>query len=296
MHSFMAFTSLPNGEPEGHTFNDAASKDFFITTDIPQISELFEGFEGDVFPPDGWTVNPVSIAQWGITPLVHLDGGNSLARSNYNDLFENEFTFELPEINISGGHNTELKFDYAYAIYPGYNGDSLQVTFSLDCGETWQTLFNKGGVSLRTTNSTYEMFMPDSPDQWKHESFSLSEYEGDMLIRFTSVNGQSNNLYIDNIGVDMLTGINENNVIADITVFPNPFTSSITLTYPLELSSQVNIRMYDSYGRLVAEPVNEYQQKGEQNAVWQAENLPSGVYFIRLKTDKLVEVRKVIKQ
>jgi len=43
--------------------------------------------------------------------------------------------------------------------------------------------------------------------------------------------------------------------------------------------------VFDNYGRLVAQPVNAFQQKGEQKVIWNAGNLPAGIYFYRIITD-----------
>ncbi|MEI6747519.1 MAG: T9SS type A sorting domain-containing protein [Bacteroidales bacterium] len=58
-----------------------------------------------------------------------------------------------------------------------------------------------------------------------------------------------------------------------------------TVTLNLTESSQVKISVFDNYGRLVAQPVNAFQQKGEQKVIWNAGNLPAGIYFYRIITD-----------
>ncbi len=296
-HTFTAYTTLPNGEPDGHTFNDLALKDFIIEPALPVISELFEGFESGVFPPEGWTVNPASIGQWGITPLARLGGNNSLARCNYNDMWTGtHFDFELPLLNISSMFNTDFKFDYAYRKVPGVLGDSLQVTISRDCGETWTTLFNKGSWDLATVPGvTYDMFYPDSPDDWKRASFPLAYFEGSMLIRFHAVNGYGNIIYIDNINLDLLTGIRDDKISSSFTVYPNPFSSATTFTYSLAEPSQVTLSVYDNYGRLVAVPVQAFQKQGEQKVIWDSPYLPAGVYYCRMQVGNDVLSMKMIR-
>jgi CubicO group peptidase (beta-lactamase class C family) len=296
-HSITAYTSLPNGEPEGHTFNDLAWKDFITESSDPQISELFEYFEGETFPPEGWTVNPASIGQWGITHLTGLNGKGTLARNNYNDQFVgNIYDFELPLLNISGWYNTDFKFDYAYKMYPGVYGDSLQVFMSRDCGETWITLFNKGAWGLSTsTGTTYDMFYPDSPDDWKRVSIALSAFEGPMLIRFRAVNGYGNNLYIDNINLDLLTGIESGKSTDYFTVYPNPFTSATTFAFKLSNSAQVTLEIYDSYGRLVAKPLNACLLTGKQQVIWNPKDYPAGIYYCHLQVGDRLVSKKIIK-
>jgi hypothetical protein len=42
------------------------------------------------------------------------------------------------------------------------------------------------------------------------------------------------------------------------------------------------IRVYDNFGRLVAEPVNAWQPKGEQRVSFNTGALPDGIYYYRL--------------
>ena len=78
--------------------------------------------------------------------------------------------------------------------------------------------------------------------------------------------------------------------------YPNPFTTSTTFTFILEKSANVNIRVFDIFGRLVAEPVNEFHQIGEQNVQWNTEGLPSGLYFCRLKAGNQFFTHKIVKR
>jgi len=295
-HTFSCFTSVPNGQDDAHTFNDLAQNNFIVESSPSVISELFEYFDGNNFPPEGWTVNSSSIFQWGQTPLARVSGTGSAVRANYNDVaIGASYDLDLPQLNISSWYNTDLSFDYAYAYYSGNNLDSLKVIISRDCGSTWQTLFSKGGYYLATVYGIYYQFYPQTPDEWKHVSFPLQAYEGDLLIRFQSVNGNGNNLFIDNIKLDLLTDLKAEKGGAAFSVYPNPFTSAITLTYRLSELSQVTLGIYDSYGRLVAESVKACQQIGEQNVVWNPEQLPAGIYYCRLQAGSRIISRKAIK-
>jgi len=77
--------------------------------------------------------------------------------------------------------------------------------------------------------------------------------------------------------------------------YPNPFTTTTTFRFILEKSVHVTIRIFDSYGRLVAEPVNEFHPDGEQQVQWNAEELSAGVYFCRLKSGNQFITHKIVK-
>jgi predicted outer membrane repeat protein len=81
-----------------------------------------------------------------------------------------------------------------------------------------------------------------------------------------------------------------------ITSNPNPFTTSTTLNYTLNKPSNVVIQIYNSFGQEIAEPVNAFQQKGEQKVIWNAGNLPSGMYYYRIEAGGLSGTGKIIRQ
>jgi len=87
----------------------------------------------------------------------------------------------------------------------------------------------------------------------------------------------------------------EKSVTVDLTVYPNPVYQSTTFSYALEESGQVTLQIFDSFGRLVDIPVNAYQQKVEQQVLWNAEACPAGIYFYRIQAGNEVGSGKIIK-
>jgi hypothetical protein len=78
-------------------------------------------------------------------------------------------------------------------------------------------------------------------------------------------------------------------------IWPNPFSSTINFSYTLVEPSQVIIRVYDNFGRLVAELVNAFQEKGQQQIEWNAWNLLAGIYYYRLNAGNCAVTGKIIK-
>ncbi len=75
---------------------------------------------------------------------------------------------------------------------------------------------------------------------------------------------------------------------------PNPFNSSTVIRYVLPSSTNVTITVYDRLGRAIEEIVNRSQEAGENTVQFDAGDLPSGIYFYRIKTPERTEVRKMI--
>ena len=81
-------------------------------------------------------------------------------------------------------------------------------------------------------------------------------------------------------------GVDQSNVIPEIMIlhqnYPNPFNPVTNITFMVETYGYASIRIYDIKGRLVETLVEEQLPSGEYEVHWDASDLPSGVYFIRL--------------
>jgi len=76
--------------------------------------------------------------------------------------------------------------------------------------------------------------------------------------------------------------------------YPNPFNPETNISYTLKTSGNVKITVYDRLGREVTVLVDAVQNEGEHTVTFNASNLPSGVYFYRVKTSDKIEVRKMV--
>jgi len=78
--------------------------------------------------------------------------------------------------------------------------------------------------------------------------------------------------------------------------YPNPFNPSTTIRYRLGDSTIVNLKVFSLSGIEVATLVDEYQIPGEQEIIWNANGLPSGVYLYSLQTQAEVQTRRCVLQ
>ena len=76
--------------------------------------------------------------------------------------------------------------------------------------------------------------------------------------------------------------------------YPNPFNASTMIGYTIPISEMVSLKIYDLRGREVVTLVEERKQSGTYVVEWQAEDLPSGIYILRLAAGKHIETRKLI--
>ena len=76
--------------------------------------------------------------------------------------------------------------------------------------------------------------------------------------------------------------------------YPNPFNPSTKISWQSPVSSWQTLKVYNILGREVATLVNDYKPAGNYEVEFDASNLPSGIYFYRLKAGSFVQTKKMI--
>ena len=66
--------------------------------------------------------------------------------------------------------------------------------------------------------------------------------------------------------------------------YPNPFSSQTEISFSLPESEYASLKIYNTLGQCVATPVNGQLFAGRHSVSWDANALPSGVYFYQLQT------------
>jgi hypothetical protein len=64
--------------------------------------------------------------------------------------------------------------------------------------------------------------------------------------------------------------------------YPNPFNPATTISFEIPLTSFVSLKVFDGFGREVATLISEELSAANYAHKWNAEGLPSGVYFYRM--------------
>jgi hypothetical protein len=72
----------------------------------------------------------------------------------------------------------------------------------------------------------------------------------------------------------------ENNS-ADVSVFPNPFSSGVNFNYTLQRPGPIRLRIFDSLGRAIHTVSLEHEQPGNYTYALDAD-VPASVYYYTL--------------
>lgn len=134
----------------------------------------------------------------------------------------------------------------------------------------------------------------------EYEFIDSNAYGNTWFYRLKQVDLNGSIHYSDPLRVDMITSVSGNDTpigFALLRNYPNPFNSSTVINFQLPSSTPVSLRIYDFLGREVAVLLNDVEETGTHEVVWDATSLSSGVYVCRLKaglswsTLKLVLIR-----
>ena len=79
-----------------------------------------------------------------------------------------------------------------------------------------------------------------------------------------------------------------------LAAFPNPFNSTVSIRIELPFSDAVELSVYDLMGRRVAELYRGAWAAGSQRLEWNAKDVPSGVYWVRLRNGAQQEAQKMV--
>jgi hypothetical protein len=76
--------------------------------------------------------------------------------------------------------------------------------------------------------------------------------------------------------------------------YPNPFNPNTVISYSIPEPALVTINIYNPLGEKIKTLVNKEQSAGKYQINFNGSNLPSGMYFYQIKTDKFEQTKKML--
>jgi len=76
--------------------------------------------------------------------------------------------------------------------------------------------------------------------------------------------------------------------------YPNPFNPSTEITYDIPTLSNVVLQVFNSVGQQVARFTNDHSQGGTYTTIWNAAELSSGIYFVRMQAGSYSSIKKML--
>ena len=210
----------------------------------------------------------------------------------YNDYAENNeyIQFDIKnnagEVFIKSGENT-----FGYGIFAtGIDNDNL-LQQNLEWKEFREVFIDTAVVPPDTLwNEVVDAYWPRIT-----KGLGVTSY----AYEFTKLVGA----VINGVAYGTLVNVNEiENVSNHFKLYqnyPNPFNPSTTIKYSVpavvnENFHSLQLAIYDILGREIKTLVNKIQSPGNYEATFDASDLPSGIYYYRLKAGDFIETRKMI--
>ena len=78
------------------------------------------------------------------------------------------------------------------------------------------------------------------------------------------------------------------------SIYPNPFNPITNIIYGIPEYTNVQIIVYDLSGKQIKTLVNQFQTPGYHSVDWNADNHPSGVYFVKMIAGEYVNTQKLM--
>jgi len=163
---------------------------------------------------------------------------------------------------------------------------------------TWNTATetnNQGFEIQRKSNGEYERisFVEGKGTTTEVQSYLFRDknlLSGSYTYRLKQVDYDGSFAYSDEVEIK----IDQPSVFYLGQNYPNPFNPSTHIKYSIPADGVVALKVYDLLGREVSTLVNDYQQAGTFDVVFDGSNLASGVYYYQLTTGELTSTKKLM--
>lgn len=306
-HTFVCYTSNPNGNADQNSANDQSTILFTITNN--GVLPIVEGFETALsLPNSNWNVthSATSSVDFAITSSAAATGSKSSMLNNLSNapgdtsILQTALNYDMTTIS-----SPVLTFKAAYEKQStATNTDKLQIFTSTDCGNSWisRKVITSATLSSLAGGTGTSPYIPTSA-QFTTYSVTISAVASahNVMFRWAFIadpTAPGNNLYIDDINIaSATTGIENIEASVGLNLYPNPSTGKVNIDLNLSQQHSISVTVTDMLGRTVESIHSKSYQAGEAtltigaNSTYQA-----GIYLVNIDIDGQHIAKKVIIQ
>jgi hypothetical protein len=274
---------------------------------------FYESFENSTANQSWFSItNQNNASIWQPTSSAAATGSNSMYLNAHSEpvyfpnyipgIGRNDIDALIsPSFDLSSVTSGVLTFKFSAATRATVLADiteEFKVYASLNCGKSWLPLRTIQGIALANAGSHNNPYFPTTSSQWETVTINLQSIlqVNNVRFKFEYKSGKmSNNFFLDDINISGIVGVDENDTDDfNLNTYPNPFNESTTVSYRLNKSQNVTMRVYDLLGNVVLDVLNDNQAQGEHTLVINRGSLQSGIYLLKLTGDNGLEVNNKI--
>lgn len=204
-----------------------------------------------------------------------------------------EIVFGVPDTNIS---------NHSPILYEPLNKQEIISQDTIVISWTGKGMYHSFNLQV-STDSTFATVQEEINTNLSYYSISGLTDSTEIFWRVNSVLGDQTSTWSD-VWSFTYTESTINNIETQFMAnnghrleqnYPNPFIQKTTISYTLEKSGFVTLKIYNSIGEEVYTLVNEYQNFGKQTAVFNSGKYPDGIYYCILQVgEKFEDIKKMI--
>lgn len=294
-----AYADLPNGVADEQPANDTATAS--VTFAHPAAYPVSEGFEGNTFPPAGFTVsNPDRGSTWMRTDYGSGSAHSAVLRNFFYSTNHAIDDLLGPAMGGSGSDSVRLIFDVAAATTTDVSArdnywDTLEVLVTFDCGKTFvPTGYKKWGATLVTRRVPTTVEFYPTAGEWRKDTVELTHLlKGrEFRVVFRNISNWENNVYLDNIRLET-RAVHPDLASKGMLIWPNAFRDRFFVEFLQWPDDLRGIAVYDALGREVYR--RESLQRSGNRVTIDLVNAANGVYFVKLFYSQQVRTYKIVK-
>jgi hypothetical protein len=209
--------------------------------------------------------------------------------ANYNDKII--YKFNLDSMLAKSNGSKDL---FMYIL----TGNEYVISVSDGLDNSWTEMFRWNADS---TVHVHQLLNFGTLMTNLHKYYDLGWHE--LYLKFEDgIKSDAYGAYVYKITVTQpqtVTGIKETgeNIPAGFNLeqnYPNPFNPSTRISYQLPNASRVSLKVYDMLGREVSTLVNNEQNAGYHEVMFDGSKLSSGVYFFRMQAGNYYSTKKMV--
>ncbi|MGE5352254.1 MAG: T9SS type A sorting domain-containing protein [Acidobacteriota bacterium] len=225
------------------------------------------------FTSKGQLLSMVGNVAFDRTGAAWTGGGSGLVRYNGTDWDIYPFPASVP------GTFTSMAFDTSGNAWCAFGGAYI-AKYNVKT-DKWTSVspVTLGFSEIGVPGDIYQVVIDKNNTKYFCSTFGVLELQGDIADEVVS-----------SVKSDKI----EPNEYRLYQNYPNPFNPSTTIRYSVAKEGYVSLKVYDALGKEVAVLVNDNKASGSYSVAFNAQSLPSGIYFCRIKAGEYKAVKKLL--